>query len=142
MNKICTLCKKEKPLEEFGRHRGRKDGRYSSCLECCRLIERKRKQDPVYNEKNKKYKLTESFINRRRERQREKYHKERYKIEARKTVERMVKTGELVRTPCVFCGAEKVVGHHPDYSKPTEVVWLCQKHHSMVHLKQPTALGG
>jgi hypothetical protein len=26
-------------------------------------------------------------------------------------------------------------GHHPDYSKPFEVVWLCQLHHSEEHRK-------
>jgi len=23
--------------------------------------------------------------------------------------------------------------HHPDYSKPKEVIWLCKKHHEIIH---------
>jgi len=26
--------------------------------------------------------------------------------------------------------------HHPDYSKPLEIVWLCRKHHRAVHCKK------
>ncbi len=23
--------------------------------------------------------------------------------------------------------------HHPDYSKPKEIIWLCKKHHELIH---------
>lgn len=39
-----------------------------------------------------------------------------------------VSTGKLHRAPC-FCGETKVEGHHPDYSEPLKVEWLCNKHH-------------
>jgi hypothetical protein len=35
----------------------------------------------------------------------------------------------LVPQPCEVCGATKVEKHHPDYSKPLEVRWLCREHH-------------
>jgi len=41
--------------------------------------------------------------------------------------------GELVREPCVVCGEEKSQGHHEDYSKPLDVVWLCSLHHHERH---------
>lgn len=34
---------------------------------------------------------------------------------------------------CQVCG-EKAVRHHPDWSKPLEVVFLCHLHHKHVHL--------
>lgn len=41
--------------------------------------------------------------------------------------------GELVRQPCEVCGAEKADAHHPDYSKPLDVMWLCRAHHIAEH---------
>lgn len=39
-----------------------------------------------------------------------------------------VNTGKIRKGIC-FCGDKKVEGHHEDYSKPFEVMWLCKKHH-------------
>jgi hypothetical protein len=44
-----------------------------------------------------------------------------------------VKIGKLKRKPCVICGNKKVEGHHEDYNKPFEVLWLCKKHHLARH---------
>ena len=59
-----------------------------------------------------------------------------YHPERRRVVERYkyaLKTGKLVRWPCEVCGDEQSDGHHPDYSRPLVVVWLCKKHHREVH---------
>jgi len=35
---------------------------------------------------------------------------------------------------CAICKSEeKIVAHHFDYSKPLEVIFLCQYHHNLVH---------
>ena len=26
--------------------------------------------------------------------------------------------------------------HHPDYSKPEEIIWLCQQHHREIHMRE------
>jgi hypothetical protein len=44
-----------------------------------------------------------------------------------------IRDGHLRKTPCHVCGAEKVEGHHPDYSRPLDVVWLCNPHHREIH---------
>ena len=44
-----------------------------------------------------------------------------------------VRDGKLKRHPCLVCGHEKVEGHHPDYSRPLDVVWLCNAHHREAH---------
>lgn len=44
-------------------------------------------------------------------------------------------TRTLDRQPCSECGAEPADAHHPDYTKPLEVVWLCRKHHGEAHRK-------
>lgn len=42
----------------------------------------------------------------------------------------------LVPQPCGQCGStENIERHHPDYSKPLFVVWLCRVHHRALHRK-------
>lgn len=38
--------------------------------------------------------------------------------------------------PCSICGNPISERHHPDYGKPTEIVWLCKKHHEELHSKE------
>ena len=45
-----------------------------------------------------------------------------------------VKSGKIQRMPCQICGNEKAQGHHEDYSKPFDVVWLCARHHADRHI--------
>jgi hypothetical protein len=62
-------------------------------------------------------------------------------LRAYKAFNAALKEGRLTRQPCVICGDPRSQGHHPDYRKPLEVHWLCQRHHMRVHaaLKQRAA---
>lgn len=44
-----------------------------------------------------------------------------------------VHDGKITRQNCSICGEPNAEGHHTDYSKPLEVVWLCDKHHKEQH---------
>ena len=56
------------------------------------------------------------------------------KRRAQKNVEYALKSGKLIRQPCERCGAiERIQAHHDDYSKPLDVMWLCQVHHKERH---------
>lgn len=45
-----------------------------------------------------------------------------------------LRRGDLHRQPCEICGStENIDAHHPDYSKPLKVKWLCRRHHVAVH---------
>lgn len=57
-----------------------------------------------------------------------------HKIEARLKLNYAVKCGKVKKLPC-FCSELKVDAHHPDYSKPLDVVWLCRLHHKQLHKK-------
>lgn len=51
---------------------------------------------------------------------------------ARVIVGNAVRDGAIQRQPCWVCGG-KAEAHHPDYSRPLDVVWLCSKHHKEAH---------
>ena len=57
------------------------------------------------------------------------------KAAARSVVARAVRSGRLVKPKkCSKCGrATRLSGHHPDYKKPLEVVWLCSSCHKLEH---------
>ena len=59
------------------------------------------------------------------------------KRKAQQLLQYAVKTKRIKKEPCKICGKIKLVqGHHKDYSKPLEVVWLCPLHHKHVHMKK------
>lgn len=67
-------------------------------------------------------------------------HPEAYR--AQTAVNNAVRDRRLKKEPCSICGTtEHVHGHHKDYSKPLDVVWLCAKCHHRVHATFPE-LGG
>lgn len=55
------------------------------------------------------------------------------KYKARYLLNNAIASGKVIKQPCIDCGNKKSHGHHEDYSKPLEVVWLCNvchvKHH-------------
>lgn len=57
------------------------------------------------------------------------------KFNAQKQLQHAVATNRLVRGKCEVCGSGKAHGHHEDYSKPLDVIWLCAKHHAERHLE-------
>jgi hypothetical protein len=44
-----------------------------------------------------------------------------------------LRQGKLEREPCLICDEADAEMHHPDYSKPLNIVWLCRKHHLYLH---------
>lgn len=63
---------------------------------------------------------------------------ERY--EARKAVLIAIRAGRLQKLPCRVCGNPVAEAHHPDYSRPLDVVWLCASHHRAEHRRSRQAL--
>ncbi len=62
---------------------------------------------------------------------------EPHKVKARQLVSYAVEIGVLTRPMnCAKCNIEcKPEGHHPDYSKPLDVIWLCRECHNKEHGK-------
>ena len=44
-----------------------------------------------------------------------------------------VRDGRVIRHLCLHCGDTETEGHHPDYSRPLDVVWLCKPAHDQLH---------
>lgn len=44
-----------------------------------------------------------------------------------------LRRGLIEREPCAVCGADKVDGHHANYDRPMDVIWLCRAHHVAEH---------
>jgi hypothetical protein len=73
--------------------------------------------------------------------QRKKWAKKYYKnnpemLKLRKKVWYCRKTGKIKPGECSICGTiNDIQGHHEDYLKPLDIIWLCRKHHQELHNK-------
>lgn len=67
----------------------------------------------------------------------EKNSKKRYpeKEYARRLLGEAVRRGKVVKKECCVCGEINSQGHHDDYFKPLDVIWLCAIHHKDRHRK-------
>ncbi len=128
--KLCAKCGNEKPITDFYVKDKATNRLSSKCKTCCmkdvkayrashiedfRAIDRRRGMLPHRVSARDKWKA--------------KYPE---RAMARYIVDRAIKKGYIVRLPCIVCG-KKAQGHHPDYSEPLNVVWLCPEHHQQEH---------
>lgn len=68
------------------------------------------------------------------EKARKRYHENKEKHHA-KWLARSIPIGDK----CEICGAtEGLEKHHPDYSKPLEVITLCRSCHMKLHMAKPS----
>lgn len=121
--KRCWSCKETKPIEMFHRDSYQKDGHNGMCKECRRIIVRTQPHRKIWKknhpekarEINAKYRLNN-----------------KEKLKAWLILRKAVKEGAISKEACRICG-KSAHAHHPDYSKPLEVIWLCQQHHKDIH---------
>lgn len=122
--KKCPTCKVIKTKEEFYKNRASWDGLTSYCAECIRKINRNKKEwNRKYWYLHAKERIKSNSDSRK---------KYAYKEHARQKMRYAIEHGKMEQKPCVICGEEKTQGHHKDYSKPLDVVWLCTVHHGLV----------
>ena len=147
--KTCIRCKLEKSIECFCLNKQTKDGRNRVCSKCYKEWKRE------YN-KTSKYK---EWVNKNREKMRQsrrnflKTEKGKLylynrnlrrkkdnpeKVKAQYLVRLEIRYGRMKRLPCIKCGNPLSQGHHEDYTKPLDVIWLCSKHHNELHKRNTT----
>lgn len=62
--------------------------------------------------------------------------KNREKVKAHSILRTAVLYGKMIKpVNCLYCGvfSNRLEGHHADYSKPLEVIWLCHACHTILH---------
>ena len=132
--KKCSSCNGEKSESEFQIRRASKDGLTASCKECLRA------RDAARYPKEREARLLQSKAYMSTPRGKA-VHKKAIKAWQEKNAIRRaahvifgnaIKNGKIMKQPCFVCG-KKAEAHHPDYSRPLDVVWLCPTHHKEVH---------
>jgi hypothetical protein len=136
--KRCFKCGVEKPVDSFYRHSKMADGRLGKCKECTKVD-----VGTNYRAHRMQYAEYERLRFQRPERRKKavEYHrnsvtKNPEKAAARTAVGNAVRDGRLLKKPCQTCGNAKSEAHHPDYSMPLDVIWLCRMHHLEQHGKE------
>lgn len=152
--KTCIKCQRELPHSDFWGNTKTRDGLRGSCKACANASKRayyRKNKDKVrdyYLKYGREYQARPHVIERRK--RYEKEHPDRILAAVAKSTKRQraihpekrraqtavgnaVRDGRLKKAPCVVCGGEKVQGHHWDYGRPLDVLWLCVRHHRMIH---------
>ena len=145
VDKLCTKCHQSLPIDQFYLSRGRPMGRCKKChiaisriwavahpdkmRAYARVSMRKRwERDPdKVRARLRAWRLSHPDHDAKVEAMRKPGARE-----AKAAILRAFRSGALVRPgACSECGADcKPDAHHPDYSKPLDVVWLCRTCHA------------
>ena len=120
----CAACGKEfqSVISEIKRGKGK------FCSLSCAASQSAKNRDQSGN-KNPKW--CGGLSNSERKKRYRERHPERHLAHYELT--KAIRDGVLTPVPCEICGNPKVEGHHEDYSRPLDVIWLCKTHHLEAH---------
>lgn len=151
MKKLCRSCGMEKSLSDFYSHPATADGVTAKCKECTKSAVRSNRAKNIehYKAFDKARSMRKDRVDARKAYQSTEAGKEamrqarnRYQLKAPERRAAHVALGNAVRDGRVIpwpvcaipeCACETVHAHHPDYSRPLDVVWLCSSHHREAH---------
>ena len=135
---LCSKCGDEKYHGEFHVRRRAPSGRAPRCKICTVADKVEYRANQVTSDKEQGARYRETY------REKDVLRKKRWaagkpeKIAAHVIVKHAVKMGALVRPDtCSQCKTPgRIEGHHPDYSEPLDIIWLCRKCHIRLHAGQ------
>lgn len=138
--KTCKFCDTKKPLSAFVA-RSEKNG-YRGYRNICKECEAKRNYSGTRDREKANTRHRAHYeANKELYKQRDEKIKGTLEYRARLLLSSAVESGKVTKHDCLKCGDKKVEGHHYDYSKPLDVIWLCRKHHAEIHRKYTGGLG-
>lgn len=141
MSKVCFKCGECKELDAFYKHPMMADGHLNKCANCTRADVRQnraarieyyraydqiRARDPKARAQRREYAKTHP---------RPRPEPDSQKKAARVALGNAVRDGKIKRPPeCQVCAVPcEPHGHHEDYSRPLEVIWVCTACHAFIH---------
>jgi hypothetical protein len=133
--KQCRTCEEVKQIDCFYFNCEAKDGRNGACSDCCRKknIKWYRENADIYKKRYEDKKNTENYKQSHRKAVRKNINENPLKQAARVIARKLnlPKEGN-----CSICNDYKILEkHHPDYSKPEDVVSICVSCHKDIHKK-------
>lgn len=146
--KTCRTCSRTLRLDKFYKHAAMSDGHLNICIDCTKV--RVQNHRTLNLEKIREYDRARGRTTHRLAKNREygRAHKDttkraakrwniknRAKTRAQLRLRRAILAGLVTREKCILCGKTPAEGHHYNYSKPLQVVWLCRQHHARIHRK-------
>lgn len=136
-------------MSDFYKHAAMADGHLNKCKACVqsrvkqhreeniesvKAYDRERGRSPLRAAARREYDKTAAGVAARLRASAKWNAENQHKKEAHHKVSTAIRSGRLVKKPCERCGAsETVEAHHEDYSKPLDVVWLCDRDHKARH---------
>lgn len=141
MTKICFKCEAEKPLDAFYKHPMMADGHLNKCIECAKADARSTRAARLayyqaYDRSRAKWPDRVADRKRRAKEQPRYCEPDPIKQKARNAVSNALRDGRLKKPPeCEICAItdDHLHGHHEDYSKALEVIWVCAACHALIH---------
>ena len=155
--KICSRCKQTKPLTSFGKNKRVKSGYGAWCKSCHNEYMREHRKTPEYRAKEREwtrsyrerhpdfiYNYNKQWVEKNKERaykqryewnrnNRDKVNKSNYNwYDRHPDVKRAHHYNNKLslKKKCERCSSiDNLQRHHPDYSKPKEIVTLCKPCH-------------
>jgi hypothetical protein len=125
--RICIRCNQEfEKKKRWGRH----------CKVCESALKRERRQQESPERTEARIAKQRALYVHYRETGRLSHRRLLVRHKEWNRLKRAIKRGDVVRaSACEACGrtTTRLCGHHEDYSKPLEVIWLCMRCHRYIH---------
>lgn len=136
--KVCVRCKQTLGREKFYKNKRLKDGLASECKTCSKermglwVLKNSQQWRNRCKKYHKQYRDNHSVECKLYNKKTRLKYPDR--VKCRSSILTAIRSGKIKkRNSCEICYNGPTHGHHEDYSKPLDVIWLCSRCHAMLH---------